>query len=404
MAARGGQAQFTLSVINTGSSAAGPLTLSVALPTGVSFTESVGAGWSCAATPALTCTLSSLAAGSASSFDLVVDVAGSFAGALTISPTVAAPAGALLTTTPLTIQLADVAGVLRQEYASGSIEAIGNTVITCVDSEPDCVDGRAGLGSVLDRGNFVMQNLQTTGIGTFNSSQAALNVSGTVSRAYLTWGGDTLQGVIAAPDASANDTVRFVTADNVVHTVVGQVSAIDIGGGDTSSYVAWADVTTLVAGNGTFAVGDIQTSLGRGSYGGWSLVVINLDATLPRRVLTVAAPIAFIGPSNTYTQSLATGVSLGDATAVLTIAAFQGDRSAAQDSITVNNVTVGAANPFAGRVLGIRAPSHGNNFGVDVLQRTTEAVVGTGFDLEINSPNDRVTLAIVAVALDLPGA
>ena len=305
---------------------------------------------------------------------------------------------------PLTLQLADVAGVLRQEYASGSIEAIGNTVITCVDSDPDCAEGRAGSGSVLDRGNFVMQNLLTTGVGTFNSSQATLNVSGTVSRAYLTWGGDILQGIVAAPNAVANDTVTFVTTDNVVHTVVGQVSAIDIGGGDTSSYVAWADVTSLVAGSGTYSVGDIQTSLGRGSYGGWSLVVINHDAALPRRVLTVAAPISFIGPSNTYTQSLASGISLGDAPAVLTVAAFQGDRSVAQDTIKVNDVLVGTVNPFAGRVLGTRAPSHDNNFGIDVLQRTTEAVSGTGFDLEIRSPNDRVTLAIVAVALDLPGA
>ena len=292
--------------------------------------------------------------------------------------------------------------MLRQEFGRGSIEAIGNTVITCVDSDPDCADARNGIGSSIDRGSFVMQNLLATGVGSINSSQATLSASGNVSRAYLTWGGDVDQSGVDAPNAALNNTVVFVGPDNAAHAVVGQVSAIDIGGGDTSSYVAWAEVTSLMSGNGTYSVGDIQTSLGRGSYGGWSLVVINRDAALPRRVLTVAAPVAFIGPSATYTESLATGIALSDASATITVAAFQGDRSVNQDTIKVNDVILGASNPFAGRILGSRSPLFENNFGVDVVQRTTEALSGSVFDLEIRSPNDRVTLAIIGIALDLP--
>jgi RNA polymerase sigma factor (sigma-70 family) len=405
MATRGGQAQFNVGVKNTGTTAS-PVTLTVTLPSGATLAEVVGTTWTCTGigTATVSCTLPTLAAGAASSFELVVDVATSFTGALTVEPVVAAPAGAVLTATPLTIQLADVTGILRQEYARGSVEAIGNTVITCVDSDPDCADARAGVGVQLDRGSFVMQNVTTTGVGTFNSSQADLTVSGTISRAYLTWGGDTLQGVVSAPDPTAKGTVTFVTPDNVAHTVVGQVSEIDIGGGDTTSYVAWADVTSLVAGGGTFKVADVQTSIGRGSYGGWSLVVINHDSTMPRRSLTVAAPVVFVGPSATYTQTLSSGGQLGDATASITMAAFQGDRTASQDTITVNSALLGSANPFAGRILGTRSPSFENNFGVDVMQRTTAALTGTALNLAVESPNDRVTLAIIGVAVDLPGA
>ena len=402
MSVRGGQAQFEVTVTNNGTTAATPLALTVALPTGVTFVESLGSGWTCTAAPSLACSLPTLASGAASSFDIVADVAASFTGALTIAPTVSTPSGASVTSSPLSIQLADVAGVLRQEFAKGSIEAIGNTVITCVDSDPDCANARVGIGASIDRGSFVMQNLLTTGVGSINSSQGTLSVSGVVSRAYLTWGGDVDQAGVDAPNAALNNTVVFAGPDNVSHTVVGQVSAIDIGGGDVSSYVAWAEVTSLVTGSGSYTVGDIQTSLGRGSYGGWSLVVINRDAALPRRVLTVAAPVAFIGPSATYTQSLATSVELGGAAASVTVAAFQGDRSVSQDTIKVNDVTLGATNPFAGRILGTRNPTFENNFGVDVVQRTTTPLTGSGFDLEIRSPNDRVTLAIIGIALDLP--
>jgi hypothetical protein len=248
----------------------------------------------------------------------------------------------------------------------------------------------------------VMQNLLATGVGTFNSSQATLTVSGTIARAYLTWGGDISSGGVAAPNPALINTVTFVTPDNVSHTVVGQATAIDIGGGDDSSYVAWADVTSLVTSGGVFGVGDVQTSIGRGSYGGWSLIVVNHDVNLPRRMITIAAPAAFVGPSATYTQPFATGVSLGGATASLTMSVYQGDRSVSLDTIAVNTVTVGAANPFAGRMIGPRSPAFDNNFGVDLVQRTTQALSDNEFTLEVRSPNDRVTLALIGVALDIP--
>ena len=83
------------------------------------------------------------------------------------------------------------------------------------------------------------------------------------------------------PTPPQRNKLDFKTPTALYTTVT--ASVVDTDSTDTSSYQAFADVTSLVqaGGSGTYSAGDIQAGTGENRYGGWALVVAYGDTTEP---------------------------------------------------------------------------------------------------------------------------
>lgn len=400
-----GQVRIEVAVTNTGAVAANGLRLDVPAPAGTSFlraeglgssplslVEAFGPGWTC--TGAVSCTLAGLPAGQSSLLMLTFGISPSAPSSVTISPVVAAPVGANVTITPVTVTIGAVPGLLAAETARGRVVAIGNTVTTCNErASSECEVARDGLGDDLDHNDYSMQYVNTAG-GTFNSSSAALSLSGSVSRAFLVWGGDVQQSG-SAPNSAARNTVTFITPSGS-----STVTAAQLKDNPGSTYFAVAEVTSLVTGAGTYAVADVQTALGAASFGGWSLVVVEHDASLPERFMVVTAPLTVVSSTSAdYSFAVDLHTPMVDATAGVVVAGFEGERSLDGETVTVSGATF--TNPFSGRVPGVRNPSYENTLGTDLLVTTATGLDGSQLTFTLSSPDDRVMLGVVALSLVL---
>ncbi len=412
----GGQFRLQATVTNTGPSDISGLQLDVATPLSATlvraealsgpdrvatFVSADAPGWSCVGN--VSCTLPSLASGQSSVLQLTFAVSTSAPARITFVPSVSSPADATVISPAITVAVASVADLLVAETERGALVAIGNTVVTCADRSPNCVAARAGTatGTAQDHNDHVMQYVNTAG-GTFNSSSATLALTGTHSRAYLIWSGDIDQAGFA-PSRKDFDKVRFTTPIGTTLVTANRTESFDAKvSGNTGMYAAYADVTALVSGSGIYSVADVQTALGRASFGGWSLIVIDHDDSLPERFMVVTAPFSVISGSSAST-SLSFGVDLPEAmvnaNGSIVAVGFEGDRSLQLDQISLSGDTVN--NPFRGKIDGPRDAAFPNSLGTDVVVVATSGMNGDRLAFNASSGNDRVILPLLGVALDL---
>ena len=400
-----GQVRIQITLANNGGSVANGIELSVPAPAGSSFVRAErqparraavvvaasGSGWACNA--AASCTLPSLAVGQSSVLLLTFAISPSAPSSITLTPTISKPVGAVIDAPPITVPVGTVNGLLAAETERGTVVAIGNSVTSCTDTDPDCPDARNGLGSRLNHNDFAMQHVNTAA-GAFNSSSAVLSLSGTVSRAFLVWGGDVVQGLPPALNAPARGTVTFGTPAGVTTVTA---DALQDNSGDT--YFAYAEVTSLVTGSGTYSVADIQTALGTSGFGGWSLVVIEHNSSLPERFLMVTAPLDVVTTGTSSTFSVGLFSPMVDTNAALVVAGFEGERTLIGDNVSLSGFVVN--NVFSGRAPGTRNPAFDNLLGTDVMVAAATGLNGPTLQFDATTTNDRIMVALVAVALDL---
>ncbi|MCB0867760.1 MAG: DUF11 domain-containing protein [Solirubrobacterales bacterium] len=176
---------------------------------------------------------------------------------------------------------------------TGSIKGIANTNMTCstapgATGSSTCVNARNApvTDSINSSNDWRNNNAHTSAYidvdsdgSTFNSSTAnqTLPAGSTVLYAALYWGGH-YSGASSPADASKRNEVKFkVPGASAYQTVT--ASTLDDGVGSNSGrYQAFANVTSLIqslpnGGNGTYAVGNIQSAIGSDRYAGWSLIV-----------------------------------------------------------------------------------------------------------------------------------
>ena len=406
-----GEVRIQIVVTNGGTSSAAGVQLDLPLPAGANFLHAEGVqpaaapvavfvrayapGWSCSApTVTVSCTLPALPGGQTSTVVLVLAIAPTAPSSITLTPGISHPVGASVTITPVTIPVSVIAGVLAAETEHGTVLAIGNSVTTCDDGSTGCVAARDGSasGSVLDHNSHLMQYVNTAG-GTFNSSSAQLSLTGTVSRAFLVWAGDIAQNAAVAPNSAARDTVTFTTPSGTT-----TVTADDNTDNAGSTYFAYAEVTSLMGGSGTYSVADIQTALDVATFGGWSLVVIEHDASMPERFLMAAAPLTVMS-ATPFDLNIELLNPMSNATGTLVAVGFEGDRSLPGDHISLSGYS--ATNPFRGAVPGTRNPSYDNCLGTDVFVGAATGLNGSQLAFSAATSGDRVMLGMIAVALDL---
>ncbi|MDP9464667.1 MAG: sigma-70 family RNA polymerase sigma factor [Actinomycetota bacterium] len=349
------------------------LVVSVSLPAGVTLVSATNPAWSC--TSQGTCTIATLVSGSSSTAVLRLGIAPTAVSPISFAPTITVPANAVVQAPPILIEAVTVPGLehFSQQFARGSVAAIGNTVMRCEGN---------GCGPVdVDKDDT-----------TFNSSTADLSFTGTVAEAWLVWSGDSSK----APTPADRDTVKFITPDGLLDLVAADDDVVtDYPSQYAGAYVAYMDVTGWMATAGTYGVANIQTS----SYGGWSLIIITHDDAQPERSLMFALPLSYVTKEAKITFPGASSSSTVDAHVV--VSAFEGDEKIG-GTAKLNAVDLAGPDAFSGRIVSVpRNPNFDINRQVDVLDVNATDIGAGDVTLAFATTEDAVMIAAVGIALDL---
>lgn len=253
---------------------------------------------------------------------------------------------------------------------------------------------------------------------TFNSSTADLVMpagTNTIKFARLFWGGRINSGMgvnsnvnlrtIKIRKGTSGAYTTFTTASTLIDKTV--VSGTD------SAYQAYLDVTSFLSSNGagTYSVADILTAVGNvnggGYYGGWGIVVVYENLSLPYSSVRVYDGFVQVynGGSSTNQSITLTGLNVPSnplvaSDAYMTTMAWEGDANLAAsastpagDYIKLNGYTVGegvrvnAVNPATnmwngtisknGAHITTKNPDFKNQMGVDI----DEVEVGVNYGI-----------------------
>ena len=259
-----------------------------------------------------------------------------FAGTLGV----AAPA--LAVDTPFTVRYAQT---LR-----GSINAVGNQLLTCPAAAADCTNARNRVGTATTlNNNYNMGYVDVDGdASTLNSSTATLSLpaGATVTWAGLYWAADTAAGTggSAAPNAANLGTVRFKVGSGGYQTVSAAPADILTSTGKATRYRAFANVTPLLsaAGNATYTVGNVQTGRGDDRFAGWSLVVAYQDAAQAMHRVSVYDGLGTVDATHTFSTDIApfyTPAS-GPVATKTGLLAFEGDAGIVGETATFNGTAL----------------------------------------------------------------
>ncbi len=268
---------------------------------------------------------------------------------------------------------------------------VGNSTLNC--SGTGCAAAQNGTGN---NNSFNMIRVDVDADATtFTSSRATLTLpaGATVRRAFLYWGGDTSAagGGVAAPSAAARNVVRLATPAAGYATVV--AATLTDSAVQATRYSAVADVTAAVTagGSGVYTVANVQSGTGADRYGGWSLVVIVSEPSLPLRSVTLfdgSATINTASPSDlTVNVSGFRTPAAGVVGARIGLIAFEGDNgfvgdqfrvnaTNAADAVNASNNAFNSTNSREGVLLTGREPQQSNLLGLDIdFIAITEGVI-----------------------------
>lgn len=324
-------------------------------------------------------------------FSLASSVVGSFVVGSNLAPD------------ELEVPISAVSRLLHSSIDHGQIIMVGNTLMTCSELAPACLDARDGVGDVLNRwdlpGAFIGSNPR---LGWENSSAASFDIgNGSIEAAYLFWSGDLKERGVEIPDDGSNASVSLLGPGGVAGVKI-EANQIRRGDVDATQYFGVADVTDIIrsTGPGQYLVGNVQSVEVQGSYAGWSMVIITRDETLPRRSMTVTTPFSWFSPDDVYAANIAVPAGTGKL-AYLDVLAFEGDRSFVPERLTIGGQVLGDE-VFDSSIAGSRIPADDNNFGMDIDAYNLKIDAPEGnLNIKATSDEDGVRLAVLALAIDV---
>lgn len=241
--------------------------------------------------------------------------------------------------------------IWKQVTQRGDITFTGNTTLTC-NGGALCNTGRTavsptgnGGGNNFNNNGFTMiyNNIAdaTDPVPRFSRTNAYLTLGTTggcgVIYAVLFWGGSITTGTT---NYAKRDSVYFKTPIGGYTGLKADIltdAAIPFNG-----YYCYKDVTNLVrqGGTGTYWLANQVTRTGAtGLCGGWALVVIYSDPTLPLRNLTIYRGISAINaanPQNIPISGFFTPPSPAPVNLKLGVFSLEGDRGTLGDSLKFN--------------------------------------------------------------------
>ncbi len=281
----------------------------------------------------------------------------------------------------------------------GDIRIVGNKLHDC-PGDSGCQEARDTFSTTYFNNDHAMVQLDVdSDAETFNSSRATLDLpaGAEVRFAGLYWGA-TLSGTEGPTPAEAPEergTVRFDPPgaggyESVTATTLETPIFTD------EFYGGFADVTERVAaaGEGSYAVADVQSSTGKSTVAGWTLIVAYEAAGEPLRNLTVFDGFTFM-LNRSITQEISgfRTPQNGTVRSRIGAVAYEGEPDTATtqgEAITVDGANIGdALNPtsdfFNGSVtqlgtrLSAKDPDHVNQIGsLDADLVAAEDVLGNG--------------------------
>jgi len=297
-----------------------------------------------------------------------------------------------------------------------AVAAVGNGLVDCPPVSRVCVDARAGLGTVLDNQDFPMKAVDVDDDATTANSSAAqltLPPGAEVLAADLVFGADLTAGANgdAAPRPAELASAVVVQPGGARHRVTArQVDQVG------SRFQSVADVTELVraSADGWWTVGDVQLGTGVGRHGGWSLLVVYRDRSLPLRSVSLLGGLTQLAdgtqasvPIQSYTAPP------GPAAAAVTVVSYEGDRGVTGDQFWLaGQPLVDAANPAGNSCNGSiadggwrdspRMPGATNLFGFDVDRFALDAFSpGPQTFLDLATTSDTYLVGAIALSIDL---
>lgn len=283
--------------------------------------------------------------------------------------------------------------------ARGEVLVVGNTLMTCTELlVGSCVAARnaTATGADNNNNNHFMEWINQDGVTTVpqNSSSATLTLpaGSTVLYAALYWGADTsaggtIAGVagLAAPSAAARNVVQFATpASGYAATTALQTDA------SGTRYSSVANVTSRVqaGGSGTYRVSGLQAGRGGDRYGGWALVVVVGNPSLPPRNMVLFDGYATINA--TAPTSITTTVSgfrtapTGVRNTSIGFVAYEGDLNNSGDQFILDSTPLGDALSPTNNVFNSTITANGVRFGA----KSPDYVNQLGFDADLLSANN----------------
>ncbi|MFK7916504.1 MAG: hypothetical protein AB8G14_00385 [Ilumatobacter sp.] len=307
--------------------------------------------------------------------------------------------------------------------APGAIDIVGNGLLTCGTSN-NCINT---LNGNRNSGNnsFTMIDLDADdGVlsaalagQTSNSSMAvfAPPAGSTVLYASLHWS--------ANSNAAARNSLSLLTPGGTAYqTVTGTVASAG------SLYQTSANITALVqaAGPGDYWAGNIRRSSGRGTYAGWSMVVVYENAGLPVRNLTVFDGFGRVTRNDNILDVPITGFltpPFGPVNAEVGVVAYEGDRNISGDQVLIDTDAGGgtdfdnlsdASNPAtnfgngsitdAGAPTSTGNPVNANNLNIDIDEFSTIDVLDnaqTDTTVRFQTTGDWWYPGVLTTAIDL---
>ena len=291
---------------------------------------------------------------------------------------------------------------------NGDITLIGNTIMTC-NGNGQCVNGRNGTGGNINDNDFNMQYVDVDADNTtFSSSSATLSLPAT---ATVVWAGLYWSGV---SNNAARNQVRFDTPSAGYVTIT--ASRLDATGG---TYQGFADVTSQVqnGGNGAYTTANVRSTAGAGNFGGWALVVMYRDNTLPPRNLVVFDGYASVAPGATVSFNVSgfvtpiagpvntrLGVVAGEGDLGFTGDSFQLDATALSDAQNPANNFFNSSISLLGTRFTAKNPNYLNQLGWDTDLVSANGILpnsSTTASITLSSTNDQYYPGVVTFATDL---
>ena len=305
----------------------------------------------------------------------------------------------------------------------GQVTLVANALESCPSTLSTCAAARNGTATPSDNAWFPMGFVDVdSDSSTFNSSRASLALpsGATVLWAGLYWAADTSAGAFgsAAPAPTSRGAVRFATPAASYGVV--NAATVDSDATWATRYQGFADVTSQVraAGNGTYAVANVQAGTGSNRWAGWSLVVAYRDATQPVRRLQVYDGLQTLQPGGSTSLDVPLGGFLTPATGTvrgrLALLSWEGDRGIVGDSATLGARALSDAVSPAddvfnstiardGAPVTTRNPAYLNAMSLDADELSIDGVLGnaaTTSILHLTTGGDTFLPGAIALATD----
>jgi uncharacterized repeat protein (TIGR01451 family) len=294
----------------------------------------------------------------------------------------------------------------------GNMTMIGNTLLTCNISTPNCGQAQNGSlsGSGLNNNSYPLTRVDQDNVSsTNNSSSAYLSLP---NNSIVKFAGLYLSGI----NNSANRRNIGLDTPSLGSYNYFQSDIDDINGNTSSAeYLQYKDVTSLVqlGGNGEYFVTAGALNVANNNYGGWGMVVVYENLNEPFRNIVIND--GFMQPDLNLNIIHQITPKSGIVKSNLGIIGFEGDRGNTGDSLSINNKEVinnenPTSNFFNSTISNDLIPKNiqnkpniNNTMGIDIDLIKIDSLLNNNSNstpLQINTGTDGVFLAVVALAIE----